>query len=301
MLLISEKWHLYSVRYAGKPLTSDTIDPPVVGQNINMKPCPYPFQYLFPGVRALGQSAFDPISVTCYLGSLALRNWFRFRACMCDKHSYECIRTGITHLHILSYLSSVVAEIIALTIGRSTRRPFYLNRGWQGAVLMTTYLCPAMRYCARHYDPCPFTYYSYLTVKQLSPAFQLLSTESRHNAVPVIVGTMTAPGTPIFVHRSIVEWHGIDYSSITRVKSRENHLMFITHNQQYGFQTRKYTYLIKSSCLQLWLQYQYNAVQSNMIILSWLRRNINQWLSSQLTPLISTSRVSYGVSIVGIF
>ena len=118
MLLISEKWHLYSVRYAGKPLTSDTIDPPVVGQNINMKPCPYPFQYLFPGVRALGQSAFDPISVTCYLGSLALRNWFRFRACMCDKHSCECIRTGITHLHILSYLSSVVAEIIALTSRR---------------------------------------------------------------------------------------------------------------------------------------------------------------------------------------
>ena len=103
------------------------------------------------------------------------------------------------------------------------------------------------------------------------------------------------------IERSIVEWHGIDYSSITWVKSRENHLMFITYNQQFGFQKRKYTYLIKSSRLQLWLQYQYNAVQSSMIILSWLRRNINQWLSSQLTPLISTSRVSYGVSIVGIF
>ena len=174
---------------------------------------------------------------------------------MCDKLSYECIRTGFTHLHIQSYLSSVVAVIIVLTMGRSTRRPFYLNRGWQGAVLMTTYLCPAMRYCARHYNPCPFTYYSYLTVKHLSPAFQLLSTESRHKAVPAIAGTMTAPGTPIVVHRSIVEWHGIDYSSITWVKLRDNHLMFITYNQQYGFQARKYTYLIKSSRFQLWLQY----------------------------------------------
>ena len=119
--------------------------------------------------------------------------------------------------------------------------------------------------------------------------------------VPRAVTMPSPPSSAPWQHRSIVEWHGIDYSLITWVKSRENHLMFITYNQQYGFQTRKYTYLIKSSRLQLWLQYQYNAVQSSMIILSWLRRNINQWLSSQLTPLISTSRVSYGVSIVGIF
>ena len=45
---------------------------------------------------------------------------------MRDKHSYVCIRMGLTHLHIQSYLSFLVAVIMALTKEISTSLFYYL-------------------------------------------------------------------------------------------------------------------------------------------------------------------------------
>ena len=197
---------------------------------------------------------------------------------MRDKHSNVCIRMGLTHLHIQSYLSFLVAVMMALTKEISTRGPLYRCREWQEAVFFTTFFNTAMRYCAVTVT---------LTMKHLSPAFQPLSTESRHDADPTITalslwqptvlpmaGTMATPGTQfVFLKVLCMKWHGIDYSSITWIKWTKNHLMFIIYTQQYGFQTKKYTYL--THCRRV----THICVSKLTIIGSY-----NQWLATWPAP-----------------